>query len=274
MYSANLLGNLHVMMGIDPHSFWPPGYPMPSGFAPHGCVTVLNGVGIPGQLSKTTTVDAMYHSIIHQASDIGNLIPHIQANLLLPLVIAFSGSKSQFGVSTVIAQDKPVGVACAMVVNMNMNCGEPVYVPFGVVPAMPMTCQAGFTVADLVGGLVSMAVDTAISGAMYLLGDEVLSPITDGLIDRFISKGVANSITRSIMDRGLKGLAAVTVTELPAALINNIVIGTPLGWSPPSLDNLTGMANWSENARNTAHNLSEKAVNAVNNYFSGGTDVL
>ncbi|MEM9834987.1 MAG: hypothetical protein AAF828_00710, partial [Bacteroidota bacterium] len=169
MIAANVLGDAHVMMGIDVHNMWPPGSPAPAGIAPHGVVMILNGMNIT--VSKALKTKATYLTPIHQGSDIGNFIPHIQVNLLLPLIIAFSGSKSQFGVSTVSLEGKPIGVACAMYVNINMNCSDPVYTTTGIVPAMPMTVQAGFTFADFMGGLASTLFDVALSGLLNLAGN-------------------------------------------------------------------------------------------------------
>lgn len=236
MYSANILGNWHLMIGSELHYFWLSGSPVPApppAVLNHISSMILNGTGLTA--SKTTNVQATNNKIIHQGSDIGNFILHVNIppapiNLFLPLHIAFSGSKSMFGVNTVIAEDNPVGVAVAVIMNFNLNCSDPVYLPGGVVYAFPMTCQAGFTLADFLGGLMHMAFDMAISYAInkFFRGKwgqkfqnafffRVFSPMFRGFV--------------RVTGKTPSFVAAHLFSNFSDKVLENIVVGTPLGWS-------------------------------------------
>jgi len=80
----------------------------------------------------------------------GFLIPHIRlppapANLLVPILFLFSGSKSHFGAHNHLTPKGPLAFACLMFVNLNVNCAGPTKPPFasGLVLAFWQTAFKG-----------------------------------------------------------------------------------------------------------------------------------
>lgn len=275
MYSANLLGNGHWMVGRDIHTIWPFGSPTPAGFVPHGCFMTLDGV-TNLTVKKAEKIEASYNKVIQHTSDIGNLIPHLPPiHILSPLIIAFSGSKSQFGVSTVFVDDEPVAVAVAVIININMNCSEPSYTNSGIVFAMSMTCQAGFTLADFVEGLVRTYVEKKISLAMFRLGEfagnvleAIMIPVKPSILRPYYTKFYENSLRVYEVGRHI-------VPTLAPAIAVNLGIGTPLGYSSPnSGDDKLRIPEAVDNIADEAHDITNDAYNAVHDYFSNDTDVI
>lgn len=169
------LKHYHLMVSLPPdlHDTVPPVMPPPPPTpTPYWAGYLLSGSAgyIVGtvKLAEDVHHDSMGYTML-RGTDIGPLIPHVGApNILLPLVLAMSGSKSHFACSTVVSRDGPVACALAFIVNPNLNCAGPSTSPFprpnGIVIAFYGTTFEGMTWGDLFAGALSMAFDCLVEG--------------------------------------------------------------------------------------------------------------
>lgn len=212
----NVLQHPDWMIGLDRHNIIPPHIPAPLPVslagtpAMHPVVARLK-VGPWGAVTGRFAADVLCDGNITMArgTDIGPLVPHVVAfspaflHLGLVIYTLTSGSKSEFGSSTVLLEQGPVAVAVAWVVNLNLNCLPGV----GVVPA-PSTVVAGFSFGDFLGGLIATGIDFAVTwGVAKVTG----------------------------MGAGRMFPAASPFVQELAGAGMGLVLGTPLG---PSLSNL------------------------------------
>jgi hypothetical protein len=158
------------MIGVDFHMVTIPPAP-PAGPSPYATLSLLNGLLIFfTPLPKQHTV---YGITVAKGSDIGGGIPHIgPPSVDLPLTIIGSGSKCHFGSANYKVQGKPPGLALAITLNPNLNCGTPVPTPTGGVLCFS-THAAGMSVGDIIAGLLTMAADAAMQAAFNALGNAV-----------------------------------------------------------------------------------------------------
>lgn len=209
---CNVLQHPDPMFGMDVHPVIPPSLPPPpfmppwSGhfvaanlkIGPWGAIT---GIGYP-------TIRSDGCETLARGTDIGPLIPHIAVippvlHAGMALATLFSGSKSEFGVASVLIGGTPIGVACAVVVNINVNC-----LGLGVV-AVPSSVVAGMTAADFQAGLAASAIDAAISwGLSFACGSAASKMLGPG----------ASAFSSSLLGNGL-----------------GLVLGSPIG---PSASNM------------------------------------
>lgn len=188
----NVLKPCFPMIGFDLHGEMAvPLIPAPS--FPHVCFSVLNG--IVGKVMKTTTVtqDGGW-MIVHRTSDIGNLIPHVPLPpapnfLFLPLVIAFSGSKSYFGPATVQAQGNVIGCALIFVVDVNGNCWDILSAGVGLVAPTGFvitwnTVETTMTWGDVLGGFIAMAIDAACNALLSFAAGKVAGKLAGPILNR------------------------------------------------------------------------------------------
>jgi hypothetical protein len=212
----NILRQYHVMAGCDFHNevnaVIPP---TPAPFVPHVVGHVLQGWGLtPTALMTSEKTKALGTKIMQRNTDIGNGIIHVPIPpyppcALLILIIPFSGSKSYWGASSVLMEGKPVAAAILVVVNLNLNCGDPIAQPFNLVLTWG-NVVCGMTVGDIIGGIVAMYVDMAITGAFYAMGLGISSKL---------------GITNKFFDGLVSGLISQVIQQLT---------GSPLGytWGP------------------------------------------
>lgn len=163
---CSILTNIHLMLGRDIHlgTIGPPDPPKPM---PHYVAQVLGGLNLSAKL--VPSVSSHNFIVLNQGSDIGMGIGHVAPNILFPIYVLTSSSTSNFGSFTVLSGDKPTAVALGVYVNMNLNCGQPVNTPTGMVIA-PGCNMIGMTFGEILAGLVSIAVNMAISFALDRLG--------------------------------------------------------------------------------------------------------
>jgi len=112
-----VLITIHLMLGLDGHKelgIVPPApAPVPAPFYPHIVGATLRWLMRP---AMAETVQSWGFSSMQRGTDIQSGIPHVPVplapfNLVWPILTAFSGSKSHFGVATVLVEKKPVAVA-------------------------------------------------------------------------------------------------------------------------------------------------------------------
>src|SRR4051812_18016860 len=123
MSAFNVLKPNHFMLGVDFHDALIPPDPKPIPFIPHSVFAPLEGYVGAGSVKKAAKTNAEYVPMLQRGTDIGQMIPHIGLNVLLPFVIAGSGSKSYFGAGTVQLEKTAVAVAVLHDANINLNCG-------------------------------------------------------------------------------------------------------------------------------------------------------
>jgi hypothetical protein len=211
------------MAGLDLHDevTFPPPPPAPVKVIPHVVVDVLNGVGLFCKLSPDT-VNANWMRMIMRDSDIGNFIPHvpipINAWVLAPLIICTSGSKNYFGPSSVQAGGKPIGVALLIILDIDLNCSDPVPLPSIRILA-PATVVAGLSLGDILGGFLAMGADFAVQGILnFLTGSSGAGRIF-------------GKVGKLVVQKYLQGVLSWAI---------QVATGSPLGWSlgpvgdPPS----------------------------------------
>jgi hypothetical protein len=108
-----------------------------------------------------------------------NLFPYpgipINPNVLIPLLILLSTSKSFLSVGSVVAKQGPVAVMIpgVKVIGTNLACNDPIPMPTDIVIFGSSTVILGFTLGDLLAALVRWAIDIAIAFAMKILGKVV-----------------------------------------------------------------------------------------------------
>jgi hypothetical protein len=176
---------------------------------------------------------------LQRGTDIGPLIPHIGIgpafpNLLYPVILATSASKSEFGVASVYAGGDVVAIACmgaigVPCVNLNLNCwGLPFPpMPSGIVLAYNTVCvDASWW--DLVIGALNMILDMLVQ---YVIG----RIFAGRRFDRFLTlapnyiPGVANAFMRNVGQRGFFYQAASAFVDDIAKVLGGIIVGSPLG---------------------------------------------
>jgi hypothetical protein len=226
------------MMGCDFHKHMPVGTNVIS-IAPHFSVAVLRGTGATAQLSSKVLTHL--GAAIMRGSDIGLLIPHFSPlgpNTLSPSIWLTSGSKSHFGSSQCLIENKPVAAALDMSESLNLNCGDPIPFPLGYVNA-PTSHFVGMTWGDLFAGVAHMMFDIILQYGLSWVGDKLFDGISQTLYDRFLFKLLDKWIFR-IPDRSILSLLRHARFQLPVAkglvfllpkILGNFFVGSPVGYS-------------------------------------------
>lgn len=228
---------LHPMIGCDFHQelIVPP---IPPVVAPMPHIVAAPLGNVPGAVMGTVKrsdnsegknpvlVNFVQMPIILQGSDIGPVIPHIPCIPFTPspltaLNTIFSGSTSEFFAFSVKVHGKPVAIATAVIVGVNLNCGFPCSAPLDVVIA-PSTVFAGFRWGDLAAGAAGMAVDVLVSLAINTAFNGWGLKGTGGLLG---SSGIASRISNSVV-RGI-----LTHAGFQAFIGSFGLLGSPMGYS-------------------------------------------
>jgi hypothetical protein len=290
---CNKLKVWHPMFGLDFHTCQLPGPVPPAPKSPHITFALICW-GIWGSLKTGKPVPTVLTSggaiSLQKGTDAGPLIPHVcvapgPANLLTPVILAGSASKSYFGASSTLI-GKPataVAVAVGVVVNVNMNCGTIYPTPFDIVVA-PNTVVADMTTADFLSGLATAAVESAIQIALNMLFNKVLSGFFRSVAGKVFGQAVMQA-TDTMAGRiamielswvGKGGVLSQFLSEQLANFIPLLVgdlLGTPQGMSAsnvyqrfidPDIPNESSPAGGF--AGDLADAAGKAAANAYNNY--------
>jgi hypothetical protein len=191
----------HPMIGADPHNELAPSVPPAVPVEPHAVAAILNFI-LPASMAddtRTKVLGPLHARVMLRGTDIQSFIPHIPLGpgiLLAGLLTLFSGSKSHFGPSSVLACKKPIAAALLVLINPNVNCGTIAGV--GTVFA-PNTVVAGMTVGDVIGGLFAACVQIVIQGvtnAVFgkLPGGDKVQAIAGGLFGIFAGSPTGFSV--------------------------------------------------------------------------------
>jgi hypothetical protein len=186
------LNTIQPIIGVDMHKTVPPPTPPPP-FAPHVVVwgegwsqktgfmwAVANSKAASPESKVPKPVAVCWGYAIGRGHDAGPHPGHIWPNILLPLILLGSGSKSQFASGTVSHPKGNMAIAVAFAVNLNLDCQDfPIPpLPTGVVMAMFSTVEAGFTLGDFLGGLFSMLMDMALTWLSGLICAGITSALS------------------------------------------------------------------------------------------------
>lgn len=248
---CNVLVHLNPMIGCDLHTALPPPVGLPViPMYPHLVFAMLHwgpwGLAGPPRLdSEKVLCDG--HLTMQRTTDIGFLIPHIPLppipHYLLPIENIFTGSKSEFGVNSVLIEGKPVAVAVAKIININLNCFGPITIVPGIgIVATWTTVQADMTLADFLSGLASAVIDWAIQAlinkvmgskaagrAFDWLTGPIVRRIAPGLLERLPA---ASLLTSALHADGMNRYLAYFLGSMPSTIIPLLTVGSPLGYSP------------------------------------------
>ncbi len=135
-----------------------------------------------------------------------NLFPYpgipINPNILIPLLILLSSSKSFLAVGSVVAQKGPIAVMIpgVKVVGVNMACADPIPMPaINVVWVGQSTVVLGFTLGDLLAALLQWAIDIIIALAVKVLG-KIVGALGKRLANK-IGQRLAGRFTSGVMNK-------------------------------------------------------------------------
>jgi len=172
-----VLTTMQPIVAVDIHNSLPP---IPVAPIPHPVVWATGlslGMGLPKALNASQAISPQNPDptvaqkpvavgIGHacgRGHDAGSHLGHIAANTLLPLIFLGSASKSEFGSGTVQVAGKHMCINVACILNINLDCCDPVPMPIGFTFATGSAMVfANFTWKDFLNGLVHMIVDVAI----------------------------------------------------------------------------------------------------------------
>jgi len=277
---CNVLVDINPMIGLDPHTALPPPIGLPVIPIYAHITGAMNHCLIWGFATAKDSSKVLCdgNRTMQRGTDIGFFVIHVPyppiPHYLLPIWNTLTGSKSEFGVNSVLVEGQPVAVAVAKVINFNLNC-------FGYMSPLPgvgvvitwTSVQANMTLADFLAGLVAAIVDWAIQAIVNKLTstkafgrfvDRITGPlwrrIAPGLLERLPSSSMLTSALHAV---GWNRYAAYFVGALPSAAISILGHGSPLGysvpWTPGGGLNVGGQSYFDP---------SGWAHNAVYNYFN------
>lgn len=244
----------HVMLGCDYHNEVTATIPpLPAPMIPHVAGHIMQGWGLTPTAKMTANSQALGTAIMQRDTDIGNGIIHVPIPpyppcALLVLIIPFSGSKSYFGPSSVLTADAstpgaklPIAGALLVVVNINLNCADPCSMPLNVVISWG-NVVCGMSFGDILGGILAMGIDAAISYGFNKLGS--------ALGGRLFGK-----ITNEFFNKLAEGLLSQVIQQLT---------GSPLGYTNAPLHYLLGdnasVGNWGSALGHGAGDLLDGAT--------------
>ncbi len=237
------LNTIQPIIGADMHKTVPPPVPVPP-FAPHVVVwgegwsqktgfmwALANSKAASPESAVTKPVQLCWGYAVGRGHDAGPHPGHIWPNILLPLILLGSGSKSEFASGTVKHKQGNIAVAVAYAVNMNLDCQDfPIPpLPTGFVMAMFSTVEAGFTLGDFLGGLFAMLVDMAItwvSGLAVALLSSAISAAGRGLSGAFKSALFGNGGLFGAFGRGFgRGISQTVKDAFNVSFVSKLTPG-------------------------------------------------
>jgi hypothetical protein len=258
MANFNVLKNWHLMFGLDFHDVLPP-----PGTAP--IIPKVPHVVTPTPLIGTTLTSTYVKDVVTASwgwtmirrTDIGPLCVHVPTapNLLIPIIILTSGSKSHFASHQNVTSQGPMAVAVMKIVNLNLNCGGPTKMPptpTGIVPAFT-THVSGFSWGDLAAGLIAMGIDAGVQFGLNMIFSNAKVGDAFQRMSAVLSRRIGSCLVGPMVGGRLGyGLAAQAVPTL-----YGFIFGSPMGYSP----------GWSLIGGHGG-DLTSSAEDALMNYFN------
>jgi hypothetical protein len=226
------------IFGLDFHKELPPLPPVP---IPHVVVWFIYGIGAESTSRIEMSVRTPIGAIACRGHDAGPLVGHIPippiSCAFLPVVLAGSGSKCEFGAGSVKigSSGYPVAVGLFFAIGPQLHCND-LPIP-GLNPTCPgftgfnlsilnLTVKAGFSLADLIASMAASLYDIAVTAGLAFLGGKIgdaIGNIVGGLILKCIPVGF------------IQLAFAIIAPDVLSAYIGqlaNFAIGGPLGWAP------------------------------------------
>lgn len=126
--------------------------------------------------------------------------PHPAAEAVeLLITIACSSTVPVFRRQSVTGQGEPLAICCAAMFGVNLDCGDPVKMPTGLVINVN-SVKTGVSPADVVPAVVDWLVDTLVSQIVKglfkkLLDDRIKKWIEDRIVRRLVEK-IAQELTK------------------------------------------------------------------------------
>jgi hypothetical protein len=189
---------VHPFVGYGQHvSTAPPfpGPPPPVGMLPHVSGTTVANLHIKAKIA-TSVLGMGGFPLVARGTDAGFVVPHNSippGNGFLAIIIGLGSSKIMFGSSTVKIAVGGAGEDCGACIppmvpfSLNLGCNEPISLPTDAVVA-PNTVEVMMTFGDIIGGILDMALDIAISWIASKVGG-AFNNWVQGLGARFLAGG-------------------------------------------------------------------------------------
>jgi len=249
MHVAHL--TVHTYIGLGTHMALYPPLVVPA-LTPHVAMDTLLGLTINAKYT-TTVIGPFGFQFIQQGNDSGFVVPHIAIpppSVLVPVVIAFGGSKPMFAASTVKMQGTPVaaGVIPFNFVSINQACNDPCNYPCDMVIS-PNTVLVGLTLGDMIGGLLSVVMDCGISAIANkiggFVGEQIMGKIATRLAAPFLreftsemteafGREAAEQMTREAAENIMERPLAKAIQETLGKITENLfgkALDTGLGFA-------------------------------------------
>jgi len=185
----------HGFIGIGTHTAIP--LPPPASMLPHISASSLLGFTIKAKFSKREFGPGGFN-LMGRGSDSGYIVPHISippTNFLLAVIIPLGSSKIMFGSSKVHihVDGKAEHCGCCtfpiVPLSLNMACNDPCSYPGDFVIA-PNTVEVSMTLGDVLMGIVSAAIDVALS---YVIGKGA-GKIGGGVVNRLARRRLGSTV--------------------------------------------------------------------------------
>jgi len=233
---------IHGFIGMGTHNALYPPAVVPA-IVPHVSMDTLLGLTL-GAKFTTTVIGPFGFQFIQQGNDSGQIVSHIAIpppSVLVPIVIAFGGSKPMFAASTVKMQGTPVaaGMIPFCFTSINQGCNDPCNYP-GDMVICPNSVLVGLTLGDFLGGLISIGVDCAISaiankvggmvaeGLVGSIGTRLATPFlrefTDEMTEAF-GREMAETMTREAAENIMERPLALAIQETLGKITENLFGG-------------------------------------------------
>jgi hypothetical protein len=265
-----VLKHFHPMIGCDFHILMPPGSPLPGPPVPHLSMSSLMGWGITADMGPMEF--SHFGWTIMRGSDIGPLIPHAgPPNCLLPVILLTSASKSHFGSSQCLIKNKPVAVALLLVVNPNLNCGDPIPAPLDGVLAITGHF-VGMTLGDIISGVIHVVCDIGLQFLINKLCGKLFDKIGKKIYEKVLfapmfalfGKMGYGPVTTWLLKNDLQEMIAKGFAVKLISMIGSDFVGAPLGYSFPVnglgfLDSL-GKSDGQPGAMESAHTAVQEFI--------------
>ena len=112
-----------------------------------------------------------------------------QPNIYIPFLILGSKSKCQFAAMSVEGPDGPIAVSLFKTLGINIACNDPVSLPTSFV-INTGTVEIGFTMGDLLSGLLNYLFDLLIEAIFDFIWDKTLGKLTSMVGNYFQQRGL------------------------------------------------------------------------------------